>query len=380
MADSADPFAPARQALESGDYGRVLSLLEPLQNSFPPSTEQGAQLQLLLATACMGRGDNGRAIACCRQVKRCSDPTLRAQARDILEVLEAPALQRPREWSLTLPELAETEPIAGQLQQLARRRRAGRRPSAPPPPPVGPTRAPIGFALVAMCLLLLGLLLGGCGQIEAELRFGGPGRLQLSEQISAPSGQPNSPWQEQLGAALRRQGLHPVQTATRTGQLRRAEQRLESPMQPAPQTLALLAASVEAAGRLAGLTLPAPVLHWQERNWLLGVRQHLILEFDLRSTDPLPGLAASLELSPLRTRAIRLAIPEPVQVLIQTGDRPRRLRWPIRLGAVNRLELTCWRWSGLGLGAVAIAAALALVLGLSALRRQLGFGWPELPA
>ena len=96
MADPTDPFAPARQALEWGDYGRVLTLLEPLQTSFPPSTEQGAQLQLLLATACMGRGENSRAIACCRQVKRCSDPTLRSQARDILEVLEAPALQRQR--------------------------------------------------------------------------------------------------------------------------------------------------------------------------------------------------------------------------------------------------------------------------------------------
>lgn len=380
MADPTDPFAPARQALEWGDYGRVLTLLEPLQTSFPPSTEQGAQLQLLLATACMGRGENSRAIACCRQVKRCSDPTLRSQARDILEVLEAPALQRPREWSLTLPELAETEPIEGKLQQLARRRRAGRRPAPPPPPPVGPTRAPVGFALVTLCLLLLGLLLGGCGQIQAELRFGEPGRLQLTELLSAPAGQPSSPWQAQLGAALRQQGLRPVQAPRRTGPPRRAEQRLESPMQPATQTLALLAANVEAAGRLAGLALPAPVLHWQERNWVLGVRQHLMLEFDLRTTDPVPGLAASLDLRPLRARAIRVASPEPVQALKPTGGRASTLRWPIRLGAINRLELICWRWSGLGLGAVAIAAALVLVLGLAALRRQLGFGWPELPA
>jgi hypothetical protein len=365
-----DPFAPARLALERGDYGRVLTVLEPLQASHPPSSEQGAQLQLMLATACMGRGDNARAIACCRQVKRCADPSLRAQARDLLAVLEAPALQRPREWSLTLPELGETEAIEEPLRQLVRRRPSRRGPPPPPPPPVGPTRAPVGFAVLALGLLLLSLLLGGCVRIEAELRFGAPGRLQLTEQLSPPAGQPSSPWQARFVAALREQGLRPLGAAHRT------TQRLQGPSLPAERTLTLLGASVTTAGRLADLPLPEPVLEWQERNWLVGVRQSLRLEFDLRSADAMPGLTADLDLTPLRARAVRLASPEPVQTIQPAPT----LRWPIRLGALNQLELSCWRWSRLGLGALAIAAALALVLMLTALRRRLGFGWPELPA
>jgi hypothetical protein len=47
---------------------------------------------------------------------------------------------------------------------------------------------------------------------------------------------------------------------------------------------------------------------------------------------------------------------------------------------LNRLELRCWRWSPLGLGGCVIALILPLVLGLQRLRRQLGFGLPELPA
>jgi hypothetical protein len=61
------------------------------------------------------------------------------------------------------------------------------------------------------------------------------------------------------------------------------------------------------------------------------------------------------------------------------GDRTR-LRWPLRPGALNRLQLSCWRWSALGLGAVGVVLLLAVVLALASLRQRLGFGWPQLPA
>jgi hypothetical protein len=373
MAQTPDPLAAARLALERGDYGRVLAQLEPLIASYPPATITGAQLQLLLATALMGQGNSVRAMACCRQVKRCADPTLRAQARDLLTVLEAPALERPRNWSLTLPDLGESEPLAGRLQQIARRRRT--RQSAPPPPapPVGPTRAPLGFAALVVSLLLLGLLLGGCVEIRAELNFGAPGRLQLVEELSPPPGHPASGWQRQFAAALHRLGLRtePVGAGS-------ALERLAGPMQPAGDTLKLLESSLLEAGRLAGIAMPPPSLDWRERNWLVGVHQELSLKLDLRSAEAVPGLAASVDLQPLRQRAVRLATPEPVQPLAQ-GERIG-LRWPLRLGALNQLQVRCWRWSPLGLGAVAVGILLGVVLLLAGLRQRLGFGWPQLPA
>lgn len=371
MADSADPFAPARRSLERGEYGRVVALLEALATTYPPATEAGAELQLLLATAWMGQGNSVRAMACCRQVKRCSDPLLRGQARELLAVLEAPALERPREWSLTLPDLGEAEPLAGRLRQAGSRRRNQGLPP-PPPPPVGPTRAPLGFAALVLSLLLVGLLLGGCVQVQAELHFGAPGRLQLVEQLTALPGQPPLAWQRRYGAALRRMGLRPQ------GKAGAGHERLASPMQPASDTLALLQASLAEAGRLAGLQLPSPVLTWQERNWLLGVRQHLVLELDLRGADPVPGVDPSLLLQPLRRRAVTMATPAAVEPL-QQADRPV-LRWPLQPGALNRLEVRCWRWSPLGLGSAAIGGALVVVLCLANLRQRLGFGWPQLPA
>jgi hypothetical protein len=373
MAQTPDPLAPARSALERGDYGQVLAQLEPLSVTYPPATPTGAQVQLLMATALMGQGNSVRAMACCRQVTRCADPSLRAQARDLLMVLEAPALERPRRWSITLPQLGETEALEGSLQQIARTRRARQSPPPPPPPPVGPTRAPVGFAVVTLCLLLLGLLLGGCVQVRAELHFGAPGRMQLVEELSPPPGHPPSGWQRQFTASLQRLGLRAQPPGP--GQ---ATARLVSPMQPARDTLALFETSLLEAGRLAGLALPPPALHWQERNWLVGVRQELQLELDLRDTDTVPGLTASVDLRPLRQHAVRLASPAAVQPLDQ-GEQPA-LRWPLQLGEVNRLELRCWRWSALGLGAVGVGLLLVLVLVLTSLRQRLGFGWPQLPA
>lgn len=369
-----EQLAAARAALDRGDYGRVVRLLDPLAREHPSATQAGAEIQLLLATAWMGQGDNARAMVCCRLIKRCRDATLRAQAQDLLTVLEAPTLERPREWSITLPDLGAAEAMGGQMQQLARSRRSNK-PPPPPPPPVGPTRAPVGFALLAVMLLLLTLLLGGCMEVRTELDFKGPGRLQIAHELVSAGAQP-PPWARQFSQILRSQGFRPAPTSPAPPAPGDWQQRLQSPVLAAPRALELLARNLSDAAQLAGVTLPVPELQLQERNWLVGVRQTLELEVDLRTVQPLPGFSAALKLSPAGSGAVQRAAPEPALAL---PGQPA-LRWPLRFGARNTLKLSCWRWSGLGLGGLLIAAALALVLALERLRRLLGFGLPELPA
>ena len=107
MALEPDPLtaalAEAKVAIERGNYGRAVALLEPLCELHSPLHPPGDMLRLLLATALMGQGQVERAAACCRSLQGCADPQRRSQARDLLQVLEAPALKRPRDWSLTLP-------------------------------------------------------------------------------------------------------------------------------------------------------------------------------------------------------------------------------------------------------------------------------------
>lgn len=374
-----DPLAEARWALDRGEYGQVLRLLEPLQQERSPLTSAGAELRLLMATALMGQGRTDQAAACCRSLVRCQDPTLRAQAKALLMVLEAPELRRPSNWSLTLPDLTGTTPLEGVGAAVSRRSR--RRPEPPPPPPVGPTRAPVGFAVVvAVVLLLLTSLLGGCMEVRTELRFEGPGRLQVSHQLRSNGG-PESPWQRRFVAAL---GGHEPQIPS-PGPFRLTGGTggpiLSTPVLPVRQALGALTGSLEVAGQLSGVALAAPVVRWEERNWLVGVRQHLLLELDLQPLEAMPGLDLALVLAPVRPAAVLQAAPTGV-VPAPPGDRQgrRELIWPLQPGQVNVLELRCWRWSGLGVGAVAVGLVLPLVLALQGIRRRLGFGLPELPA
>lgn len=328
-------------------------------------------MRLLMATAQMGQGDSAAAAASCRSLRACRDATLRAMARDLQEVLEAPALQRPREWSMTLPSLGEMQPLEGEFKAMARSRRRRRQSDEPPPPPTGPTQAPLGFALVAIALLLITVLLGGCVQLETTIQLPSPGRLQISQTSLSATGQP-LPWQQQLAVALRQT---PLRITADHGR-----QTLTAPVLPAADALALLGSSLQDAARLAGVSLPEPQLSLKERNWLLGVRQQLVIELDLRQLQPLPGLSLTVQLEPMRPRAVRLAEPLPAVASVSGRVQTPRLRWSLQPGALNRLQLSCWRWSRLGLGGLAIALLLVMVSVLQRLRLAAGFGLPQLPA
>jgi hypothetical protein len=233
---------------------------------------------------------------------------------------------------------------------------------------VGPTRAPLGFAALAgvlLVLLLLAALLGGCVQVRSDLRFEGPGRLQLSHEFRSATG-PISPWQRTLEGELARRGFRL--------ELGDGGSRLRTPVLPAPQALDAWVESIRAAGELAGLALPPPQAELRERNWLLGVEQRLRLEVDLTDLEPMAGLRLELGLAPLRPRAVRIASPRPA---VAEGE---GLRWPLAPGGANRLEVRCWRWSALGIGGLAITLALGLVLLLQRMRLALGYGPPQLPA
>jgi len=364
----ASSLAGAQALLERGEYGRVLGLLEPLLAGQGAATAAGAELRLLMATALLGQGRGEEAAQCCRALRGHPDPELRDRVRALQQILEAPALERPRDWSLNLPDLgggARIESV-GAAARIPR----SRRPPPPLPPPVGPTRAPIGFAALAgllMLLVLLASLLGGCVEVRSTVRFAAPGRLQVRQEVSSVSGTPG-PWQRRLPSLLARHGFRDLS-------LGGGVTRLEGPVVPAAMALEALRSSFEEGAALADLQLPPPITAWKERNWLLGVRQRFSLSLDLSALTELPGLSLSVVLEPLGRHALEQAHP-----LQPQWSSPGRLIWRLQPGQINMLVVHAWRWSPLGLGAAAIALALPLVLALQRLRRLLGFGFPELPA
>ena len=374
MAPESDPLssalADAKDAISRGNYGRAVQLLEPLCERHPATHPPGDALRLPLATALMGLGEGARAAACCRALLGCADPQRRAEARDLLLVLEAPALRRPRNWSLTLPRLDQVAPLEG-MGAGTGRAPAPREAAGPPPPPVGPTRGPRGFAAIVVGLLvgwLLSALLSGCMRVETELAFAGPGRVRLSHRLEAIAGAP-LPFQERLAAALAT--ADPPYGVRGSG----ATTLLTSPVLTLSEAETSLVGTLRLAAAQAGLSLPDPALDVRETNWLLGVRQRVRIRVDLRSLPALPGLRLSLRLTPLGRGSVQSAAPQAVQPVDGTPD----LLWPLRPGAINALEIRGWRWNPLGLGGLAILGGLVLVVQIQRMRVQLGMGMPELP-
>ncbi|MEB3176845.1 MAG: DUF3153 domain-containing protein [Synechococcus sp.] len=322
----------ARRALERGDYRQVLQLLEPLGEQLPLGVRQGGELRLLLATAHQGLGQEERAISCSRAAANCADAQVRKQAQAMLAVLEAPPLQLPPDRLVQLPQLGQMPSLEGMAKGGAARRRR-RQPLPPSPPPVGPTRSPLGFAALAVALLLgLTVLLGGCVRVETDFDFVAPGRVRVQQQ-----------W---------------LNTAKAAPALPNA-----SALLLAPELEPWLQQQVEAVAELFGEAVPAPQLQWRERNWLLGVQQRLQLVWDLSTVAPVPGLELALQLRPFAPAAVHQAQPA---AEVTAG---RGLEWQPQPGQPNQLELRCWRWHPLGVGAAVVALLLLFTQLLARLLR-----------
>ena len=356
----------AEQALERGDYGQCLRLLEPLAEAHPITDPKGASVRMVMVTAWMGQGDDQKAIATCRLLTRCKDVDLRNRARQLLSVLEAPSLDRPARWSMQLPTL-EMAPKLGKRPRSSRR---SRKPKPPPPPPTGPTRGPsAGFAALVLAVLLgLTLLLSGCVRVSADLELGGPDRLAMHWQINSLSGR-RLPWQENFANALQSEGLNWSVNQQRAGGLT-----LSSPTLTGQQASTLLSRSVELAGRTAGQTFPPPELSVQERNWLIGVQQNLDLKLDLTGLASFTSGDLQVTVQPVTNLKHVQASPN------QATLKQQMVRWPLERGAINQLRIRRWQWSRLGLGSVVVGILLLLSLLLQSVRLRLGFGYPELPS
>ena len=359
--------AAAEAALERGDYGQCIALLEPLAEATPISDNQGAEIRMLLVTAWMGKGDESKALSTCRLLTRCKDPELKTRARQLLDVLEAPSLARPASLSMQLPTL-EMDPRVGKRPKLFNRRKL--RPP-PPSPPTGPTRAPAaGFAVLVVTVLIgLTLLLSGCVRITGDLSIPGPDRVEMAWTIDSRSGL-KLPWQDAFSRELRAMHLPWKIRNSGNGHLE-----VKAPPQNSEEAAALLSQTVEAAGRSAGLVLPAPSLRLEERNWLVGLEQELLLELDLSALESLNELQIAVRLG--NQASMRRLESSPS---VANKNAKGELIWPLTIGMQNRLQWSQWRWSPLGLGSVVIVALLVLTASLQRLRLLMGFGYPELPS
>lgn len=102
-------FQAGKQALERGQYRQSIEYLEAAQDLIRPSSRRVGEAKIWLVTAYQAANRIEEAIALAQELTTHPNLQTRDQAQRILYIMQAPRLERPKEWMSEIPDLAETD-------------------------------------------------------------------------------------------------------------------------------------------------------------------------------------------------------------------------------------------------------------------------------
>ena len=362
MSNSASAIKAAEAALDKGDYSLCIKIIDPLLLSFSATTLIGAQLRLLKVTACMGQGDEQKAIAICQILIDNKEATVRQQSKQLLSILDAPCLPRPSNWSVEIPKI-EMEPS---LNSSFRKAKKGKKNANHPP--TGPTKnLDFGFSIITLLIVsLITFLLSGCVDISTNMSVTGPDRLHISLDIDSLSGK-SIPWQIEFSENLiKKHSVLKVQTEG-------SKQHFESPTIRFEEVNELLKQTTSVASETSGFFIKSPEVIVNNRNWVIGTRQHLKIYFDLGDLPKIPGLKINITMNDIDSKNNLKA--KPLEPTFKDGS----MFLPLKIGQINQLEVSYWKWNQISVGIILIISLTLLSIFIQKFRLNMGFGFPELP-
>jgi hypothetical protein len=98
-----------KRAFEKGEYRQSIEFLKAASQQVIPSTAMGGEVMMWLVTAYQANGQQTEAIALCQKLTTHPDFEIRKQAKNLLYIIQAPQLQRPKEWMVEIPDLTQAE-------------------------------------------------------------------------------------------------------------------------------------------------------------------------------------------------------------------------------------------------------------------------------
>ncbi|WP_013320682.1 hypothetical protein [Gloeothece verrucosa] len=149
-------------AFEQGKYRLSVQYLELANQASVPGTRISGEVKIWLVTAYQAAGRLQDGLSLCRQLTQYPHPEIRKQAQRLLYILEAPRLNRPKEWMTEIPDLAKTPETVQYLNSSGSPSR-----STPSPPAIKPVEQSgvnaqdnkfIWVALLAALLTIGGLI------------------------------------------------------------------------------------------------------------------------------------------------------------------------------------------------------------------------------
>lgn len=148
-------YAQGKEALERGRYKLSIEKIKAAIAQIPDNTFADGEAKILLVSAYQAAGEIPEAIALCRSLTAYPHPVISSQAKRILYILEAPQLQRPKEWMSEIPDLSDAE--AAESVSFSSKSTSSQSITASEPIPgeINPEKSDNRFVWAALGLVLL---------------------------------------------------------------------------------------------------------------------------------------------------------------------------------------------------------------------------------
>ena len=142
----------AEIALSKGAYRECLLSLESLLESAPLLSTKGGKIGILMITALIGQGKNGKALSISEILSKHKDDSIRQQAKQLISILKSPELTKPKDWSVTIP-LLDFDTSFDRIRTSTCTNHKEHQNN----PPTGPTKD-LKYGFIVFCFIIFSLM------------------------------------------------------------------------------------------------------------------------------------------------------------------------------------------------------------------------------
>ena len=93
-----------KKAMMSGKYRLSIESFQQATKLIPTYSRTGGEVQMWLVEAYQAAGQSQEAIALCEELTNHPHRQIREKSKNLLYILKAPRLQRPKEWMTEIPD------------------------------------------------------------------------------------------------------------------------------------------------------------------------------------------------------------------------------------------------------------------------------------
>ena len=358
----------AELALIKGEYSFCIEYLNPIINSYPPSTEEGVNLRTIIITALSGINKKEEAKIFCKQLLKSHDYKVRENAKYLMEIIDSPEIKKPENWNITIennPALNKTSLNSLKAKKINIEKKKFINTSNIPTGETKPFKRGFVFVIFFLILLLIPLL-SGCVKIENTLDLSEID--SISNYLKVESRYIKKlPWQQSFEEKIK--NLIPDSEIL----IEELNFSLKNNNLKFNEAKDILYKIQKTAGDFAVGSTDLEI-NRIEKNFFLLKKLTYTIDFDLQN------------LSSFNDLELHFNIINPNKVILKTNNNSQIeifkniINWTLIPGEINSLEFSYWNWNKLFIGLFLISLILSIAYLIKYYRYQMGSDLPELPS